>query len=99
MHEIVVKVAINYFRQIITEHVDYVTIMNSMSTVSYLCHVPSPVKLLCLVNGQTCEFCLIFPPDSLYNLSGVFACQTCLGYCSEVDVIQVYDLKRRSFFS
>ena len=52
-----------------------------------------------LVNGQACQFCLICQADSLDNIFGEFACQTCLGNESEVDLIKVCDLKRRSFLS
>ena len=64
-HVLVIKAAINYFRQMTTEHADYVTTINSLNTVSYLCaiirtsHVPTPMRLLHLVNGKTCEFFLI----------------------------------------
>ena len=57
-HEQVVKAVFTYFRQITTEHVNYVTTINSLNTISYVCaiirsiHVPSPVRLLHLVNGQ-----------------------------------------------
>ena len=103
--KLVVISVINYFRQITTVHVNYVTTINSLNTISYSCaiirtiHVPSLVRLLHLVNGQTCEFCLIHVLDSLDNPFGIFVCQTCVGYESEVDLIQVCDLKRRPFFS
>ena len=98
-HELVVKAVINYFRQLTTEHANYITTINSLNTISYSCaiirsiHIPSPVRLLCLVNGQTCEFCLICPLDSLDKPFGVFACQACLGYESEIDLLQVCDMK------
>ena len=59
-HELVVKAVINYFRQITTEHTDYVTTMNSLNTISYICaiirtiHVPTRMRPLHLVNGRTC---------------------------------------------
>ena len=39
----------------------FVTTINSLNTILYLCafNVPSPVRLLHLVNTQTHEFCLI----------------------------------------
>ena len=96
-HLLVVKAVINYFRQLTIEHAKYVTTINSLNKILYLCanirsiHVPSPVRLLCLVNGQTCDFCLIHPLDSLDNSFGMFACQTYLGYEAEIDLIQVYE--------
>ena len=75
---------INYFQQILTEHADYVTTFNSLNTISCLCaiirsvHIPFPLRLLHLVNGWTCKFCLICPLDSLDNPLCVFACRTCL---------------------
>ena len=89
-HELDVKAVINYLRQLMTEHADYFTTINSLNTISYLraiirsILVPSPVRLLCLVNGQTCEFCLICPLDNPFD---VFAYQTCLGYESQIDLI------------
>ena len=104
-HELVVKAVINYFRQLTTEHANYVTTINSLNTISYLCaiirsiHIPSLVRLLHMVNGQICEFCLTHPLDSLDNPFGMFSCQTCLGYESEIDLIQVCDLKKGPFSS
>ena len=104
-HELVAKAVINYFRQITAEHANYVTTINSLNTISYLCtiiqtiHVPSPVRLLNLVNGWTRTFCLIHPLNSLDNPFVMFACQTCLVCESEIDLIQVCDLKRRPFSS
>ena len=85
-----------------TEHINYVTTINSLNAISYLCTIIKtmhPVRLLHLVHGWTCEFCLIHQLDSLDNPFGLFACQTCLGYESEVNLIQVCDLKRRPFLS
>ena len=99
-HELVVKAVINYFRKLMTEHTNYVTTINSLNTISYICaiiwstQVPSQVRLLLLVHGQTCEFCLIHPLDKLDNFFGMFACQTCLGYESGTDLIQVCNLKK-----
>ena len=104
-HELIMKAAINYFRQITTKHTNNVTTINSPNTISQLCaiirtfDVPSPVKLLHLINGQTCEFCLVHPLDPLEIFFGVVACQTCLGYESEVNFTQLCDLKRRPFSS
>ena len=102
-NELVVKAVINYFRQLTTGHVNYVTTINSLNTISYLCtiirniYVSSPVRLLCLFNGQTCEFSVIHPLDSLNKPFSMFAYQACLGYESEIDLIQVCDLKKRPF--
>ena len=69
----------------------------------YLCaiirtiYVPTSMSLLCLVNGQTCEYSLIHQLDSLDNPFFIFASQT--GYESQVNLIQEGDLKRRPFFS
>ena len=55
-NDLIVKVVINYFRQISTEHANYITAFNSLNTWSYLwaiirtIHVPSPMRLLHLVN-------------------------------------------------
>ena len=70
-----------------------------LSITSETIHVPSPVRMLHLVNGWTCQFCLTHPLDSLDNPVDVFTCQTCLGYESQGDCIQVCDLKRRQFSS
>ena len=99
-HELVVKAVIHYSRQILTEHDKYVTTINLLDTISYLCaiirtiHIPTPLRLLHLVNWQT--FCLICQLDSLdfwhiclQKLSGIWIrswSYTC-------------DLKRRLFFS
>ena len=54
--ESVVKAVVSYNRKISTEHANYVTTINSLNTISYLCaiirtiYVPSPMRLLCLVN-------------------------------------------------
>ena len=104
-HELVVKAVIDYLGQIMSEHTNYVTTINSLNTISYFAlssetiYVPSPMRLLCLVNGQTCEFCLIHPLDSLHNFFGIFVYPTCLGYESQANHIQVCDWKRRPFFS
>ena len=47
----------------------------------------------------TCEFCSIHQLDSPDNPFGVYVWQIYLGYESEIDLIQVCDLKRRPFFS
>ena len=97
------KVVVNDFRQITKNHVDYVTAINLLNAISYLCatiitiHVSSSINLLKLVSGQTCEFCLTYTLVSLDNLFGIHACQTCLGQEWEVDLIQACDLKRRQF--
>ena len=93
--DIMVKVIVNYLRQITNDHANDVTTINWPNAIS--CFVPSSVPLACLVNGQTCEFCLIHPLDSLDNLFGRYACQLCLRYEKQVDLIQVCDLKRRPF--
>ena len=38
MHELVMKAIIDCFRQITTEHAHYVTTINPLNTVSYLCY-------------------------------------------------------------
>ena len=98
------KAVINYFTLFTIEHVNYVTTINLLNTIPCLCakirliHVPSLVRWLQhLVNGLICEFCLIHPPDSLNNPFVMFAGQTCLGYESEFNLIQVYDLKKNHF--
>ena len=102
--EWVVKAGVNYYRQIMTEHADFVTTINSLNTISYLCtiirtiHVHPPVILLHLVNGHTFELCLIHQLDSLDNPFCIFFCLICLRFESEVDLIEVWDLKRRPFF-
>ena len=64
-HKLLVIAAINYFRQITKDHADDVKTINSLNTISFLCaiirtiHFSSPMRVLHLVNGQTCEFCLI----------------------------------------
>ena len=76
-HDLVVKAVVNFFRQITTEHADYVSTINSLNTASYLrviirtIHVPSPMRLLYWL-------------DSLDNPFGLNACQTSLGYGSAV---------------
>ena len=103
IHALVVKAVTNCFRQLTTEHTHYVTTNNSLNSTLYLCaiirsiHVPSPARLLCLVNRRTCKFCLICPLDSLDNPFGVFACQTSLGCESEIDLIQVCIQKKGHF--
>ena len=52
------------------------------------------VRLLHLVNGQICKYCLIYPLYSLDNPFSIFAWQICLGYEPEVNLIQVCDLKK-----
>ena len=39
IHELVVKAVINYFRQLTTEHAHYVTTINSLNEISYLCAI------------------------------------------------------------
>ena len=93
-----VKAVISYFRQIATEHADHVKSL----TISYLCtisrmiHVPTPTRFLHLVNGWTCESCLIHQLDALNNSFSKFVCQPCLGYESEVTLKQVCKLKSHS---
>ena len=56
-HELVVKVVVYYFRQITKDDANYVTIINSLNTISYLCaiirtiHVQTQSRLLSFVNG------------------------------------------------
>ena len=102
--EWVVKAGVNYYRQIMTEHADFVTTINSLNTISYLCtiirtiHFPTLMRLSHLIYGQTCELCLIHQLDSLDNPFCIFFCLICLRFESEVDLIEVWDLKRRPFF-
>ena len=83
-HELVVKADINYFRQITTEHADFVTTINSLNIISYLCaiiktiHFLPPMQCLHLVNGWMYEFCFIHQLVLLDYLFDVFACQTSL---------------------
>ena len=62
-HELVVKAVLNNFRQSATEHANNITTIKLLNTISYLyaiirpIHSLTPMRLLCLVNGQTCEFC------------------------------------------
>ena len=71
------------------------------STQCYLCviikmvHVPSKMSLLCIINGCICKFCLICHLSSLNNPFCAHVYQTYLRFDSEVDLVQVYDLKRR----
>ena len=95
-HELVLKAAANYFRHLTKHYANYVTTINSLNTISYyllsseqfLFHLPWDFY------GQTCEFCLIHWLDSLEN---PVDCQKCLRYQSEVNLIQLCDLKRRPF--
>ena len=98
------KAAINYFRQLhracwLCHNNQYIEYNIYSYAIIRTINVPSPVRLLQLVNGQTCDFCLIHPQDPLENPFGIFACQTCLGYDSELNLIKVFNLKRRSFSS
>ena len=95
-HELVVKAVINFFRQITTEHANWVITINSINTISYLCAIIRTIRV-----STWTDMWVMFDSSTGFTGQPIWhiCLANCLGYESEVNLIPVCDMKQRPFIS